>query len=51
MISRITPKQTGTDLNPTENTFGGDPEKMFNSDAFVRVEHLRPHAPRAGTPA
>ena len=29
MSSRITPKQTGTDLNPTENTFGGDPEKMF----------------------
>ena len=25
MISRITPKQTGTDLNPTEYTFGGDP--------------------------
>ena len=29
MSSRITPKQTGTDLDPTENTFGGDPEKMF----------------------
>ena len=29
MSSRITPKQTGTDLNPTENTFDGDPEKMF----------------------
>ena len=25
MSARITPKQTGTDLNPTENTFGGDP--------------------------
>ena len=29
MSSRITPKQTGTGLNPTENTFGGDPEEMF----------------------
>ena len=29
MSSRITPKQMGTDLNPTENAFGGDPEKMF----------------------
>ena len=29
MSARITLKQTGTDLNPTENTFGGDPEKMF----------------------
>ena len=29
MSSRITPKQTGTGLNPTENTFGGDPENMF----------------------
>ena len=29
MGSRITPKQTGTDFNPTENAFGGDPEKMF----------------------
>ena len=29
MSSRINPKQMGTDLNPTENTFGGDPEKMF----------------------
>ena len=28
MNSRITPKQTGTDLNPTENTFGGDPENL-----------------------
>ena len=51
MSSRKTPKQTGTGLNPTENTFGGDPEKMFNSDESVRVEHLRPHAPRAGIPA
>ena len=25
MNSRINPKQTGTGLNPTENTFGGDP--------------------------
>ena len=29
----------------------GDGVKMFNSDEFVRVEHLRPHAPQAGTPA
>ena len=29
MNSHITPKQTGTDLYPTENTFSGDPEKMF----------------------
>ena len=29
MSVRITPKQMGTELNPTENTFGGDPEKMF----------------------
>ena len=49
MSLRITPKQTGTDLNPTENTFGGDPEKCSNSDEPVRVEHLRPQAPRAGT--
>ena len=37
MRVRITPKQTGTGLNPTENTFVGDPEKMFNSDGYVRV--------------
>ena len=29
----------------------GDGVKMFNSDVPVLVEHLRPHAPRAGTPA
>ena len=29
MNSRITPKQTGTGLNPAESIFGGDPEKMF----------------------
>ena len=29
MSVRINPKQTGTGLNPTENAFGGDPEKMF----------------------
>ena len=31
MSARITPKQTGTGLNPTENTFGGDPEKNVHS--------------------
>ena len=32
MSARITPKQMGTGLNPTENTFGGDPEKMFKRE-------------------
>ena len=33
----------GTDLNPTENTFGGDPEKMSNAGQNVSlIGHLRP---------
>ena len=35
--SRITPKQMGTDLNPTENTFGRDPEKMSNEGQNVSL--------------
>ena len=44
--------QTGTDLNPTENAFGGDPEKMSNEGhvSFL-IGHLRPQAPpQVGTP-
>ena len=46
------PGQTGTDLNPTENAFGGDPEKMSNEGrALSLIGHLRPQAPpQAGTP-
>ena len=42
----------GTDLNPTESTFGGDPEKMSNEGQNVPlIGHLRPQAlPQAGTP-
>ena len=40
------PKQMGTDLNPTENAFGGDPEKMSNEGHVLSlIGHLRPQAP------
>ena len=46
------PKQMGTDLNPTENAFGGDPEKMSNEGRVLSIiVHLRPQAPpQAGIP-
>ena len=42
----------GTDLNPTENAFGGDPEKMSNGGRVLsHIGHLRPQAPsKMGTP-
>ena len=47
------PGQMGTDLNPTENAFGGDPEKMYNEGRVLSlIVHLRPQAPpQMGTPA
>ena len=46
-----TPGQTGTDLNPTENAFGGDPEKMSNEGHVLSlIGHLRTQTPQVGTP-
>ena len=47
------PGQKGTDLNPTENAFGGDPEKMSNEGQHASlIGHLRTQPPsKMGTPA
>ena len=42
----------GRDLNPTENAFGGDPEKMSSEGHVLSlIGHLRPQAPsKMGAP-
>ena len=46
------PGHLGTELSPTENAFGGDPEKMSNEGHVLsHIGHLRPQAPpQVGTP-